>query len=111
MSFEEHTVTIGDVIEKEFHGDEILIGMESSSRRSSQPRLLVTWRSTDVLTYIGEMSNSGMAMRLEITTNIDNVVPSGDEPISELISGYLSHIKCNFSTLLVLKSAAHTSKY
>ena len=40
-----------------------------------------------MLTYIGEVSNSGMAMRLEITTDINDVVSSGDVPSSELVSG------------------------
>ena len=61
--------------------------IESFDRRGSHPCLLETWKSIDVLTYIGEMNNSGMAKRLEITTDIGDVIPSSDVPSSELVSG------------------------
>ena len=76
MSFGEYTVTIGNLMEKECYGDGILMGIESSGRRSNQSRLLTTWRSIGMLTYIGKTSNSGMAKRLKITTDI-NDVPEG----------------------------------
>ena len=95
VSFGQQTATIGDVMEKETHGDGILMEMESSGRRSIHPRLLATWRSTGVLTYIGKVSNSGMTMGLEITTDIGDAVPSGDEPNSKLINGdFISHQLC-----------------
>ena len=68
------------------------MGMESSSNRSCKSCLLATWRSTGMLTYIGTVSNSGMAMQLEIIIDIGDVVPSGDVPSSKLVSGDLSHI-------------------
>ena len=65
----------------------VLMGMEPSGMRSSQPRLLETWRSTGVLIYISEVSKNGMAMQLEITRDIGNVVLSGDMPNLKLING------------------------
>ena len=40
-----------------------------------------------MLTYIGEVNNSGIVKRLEITTDIGDVVPSGNMSNSELVSG------------------------
>ena len=87
MLYGEQIAIIGDLMEKESHRDGVLMGMEPSGRRSSQPRMLMTWRSTGVLTYIGEVSNNGMAMQLEITTAIGDVIPSSDVPSLELVSG------------------------
>ena len=46
--------------------------VESSGGRSSQPRLLVMWRSNGVLTNIDELSKV-VAMRLAIMTDIGDV--------------------------------------
>ena len=48
--------------------------------------------NVEMLTYIDEVSNSGMVIRLEITTYIDDVVPFNYESNSKLVNGdFISH--------------------
>ena len=61
--------------------------VEYSDEQSSQPHILATWTYIGVLIDIGEVSSNGMAMRLEITVEIGDVVPSSDMPNLELVSG------------------------
>ena len=91
MPFEEQTTIIGDVMENESHRGKV---MEMKSLWRWNPlagevvNLTFGWRGDQLAcSHIGEVSNSGMAMRWEITIDIGDVVPLGDVPGSELVIG------------------------
>ena len=73
--------------------------VESSGRRNDQPRPLARWRTSGVLINIDE-KNTGRdevitwTVLLVTRTDVGYVVPSGDEPILELVSeNFILHKK------------------